>query len=29
VDKERDRERGFTVSDGGITVVGKGRVVGP
>src|SRR6516162_5269352 len=27
VDKERDRERGFTVSEGGITVVGKGQVV--
>ena len=27
VDKERDRERGFVVSEGGITVVGKGRVV--
>ena len=24
VDHERDRERGFTVSDGGVTVVGKG-----
>lgn len=24
VDKERDRERGFTVSKGGITIVGKG-----
>jgi len=29
VDKERDRERGFTVSEGGITVVGKGQVVAP
>jgi len=29
VDKEHDRERGFTVSDGGITVVGKGQVVTP
>jgi glucose-1-phosphate adenylyltransferase len=27
VDKERDRARGFTVSPGGITVVGKGQVV--
>jgi len=27
VDKEHDRERGFTVSEGGITVVGKGQVV--
>jgi glucose-1-phosphate adenylyltransferase len=27
VDKERDRERGFTVSDGGVTVVGKGQVI--
>jgi glucose-1-phosphate adenylyltransferase len=27
VDKERDRERGFVVSAGGITVVGKGQVV--
>jgi ADP-glucose pyrophosphorylase len=29
VDKEHDRERGFTVSEGGITVVGKGQVVAP
>jgi glucose-1-phosphate adenylyltransferase len=29
VDKDRDRERGFAVSEGGITVVGKGRVVEP
>jgi glucose-1-phosphate adenylyltransferase len=27
VDHERDRERGFTVSAGGVTVVGKGQVV--
>jgi glucose-1-phosphate adenylyltransferase len=27
VDKDRDRERGFVVSDGGITVVGKGQDV--
>jgi len=27
VDKERDRERGFVVSPGGITVVGKGQEV--
>jgi glucose-1-phosphate adenylyltransferase len=29
VDKEHDRERGFTVSEGGVTVVGKGLVVTP
>ncbi|MDO9395223.1 MAG: glucose-1-phosphate adenylyltransferase, partial [Herbiconiux sp.] len=29
VDAERDRERGFTVTDSGITVVGKGVVVVP
>jgi len=29
VDKEHDRERGFTVSPGGITVVPKGTVVTP
>jgi glucose-1-phosphate adenylyltransferase len=29
VDKERDRERGFVVSAGGVTVVGKGVVVAP
>jgi glucose-1-phosphate adenylyltransferase len=29
VDKDRDRARGFVVSDGGVTVVGKGQVVGP
>ena len=29
VDKEHDRERGFTVSEGGVTVVGKGQVVTP
>jgi glucose-1-phosphate adenylyltransferase len=29
VDRERDEERGFTVSAGGITVVGKGHVVEP
>jgi glucose-1-phosphate adenylyltransferase len=27
VDKERDRARGFVVSPGGITVVGKGQEV--
>jgi glucose-1-phosphate adenylyltransferase len=27
VDKEHDRARGFAVSDGGITVVGKGQPV--
>jgi len=29
VDKEHDRARGLVVSEGGITVVGKGRVVTP
>jgi len=29
VDKEHDRARGFVVSDGGITVVGKGQAVSP
>ena len=29
VDPEHDRERGFTVSAGGVTVVGKGAVVEP
>jgi glucose-1-phosphate adenylyltransferase len=29
VDKEHDRERGFAVSSGGISVVGKGQVVEP
>jgi ADP-glucose pyrophosphorylase len=29
VDKERDRDRGFVVSSGGVTVVGKGQVVPP
>ena len=29
VDKERDRARGFVVSAGGVTVVGKGQVVAP
>jgi glucose-1-phosphate adenylyltransferase len=27
VDKEHDRERGYVVSEGGITVVGKGQSV--
>jgi glucose-1-phosphate adenylyltransferase len=27
VDKDEDRERGFVVSEGGITVVGKGKEV--
>jgi len=27
VDKEHDRARGFVVSEGGVTVVGKGQVV--
>jgi glucose-1-phosphate adenylyltransferase len=29
VDKEHDRARGFVVSDGGVTVVGKGQTVTP
>jgi glucose-1-phosphate adenylyltransferase len=29
VDKERDRARGFVVSAGGVTVVGKGQIVAP
>jgi glucose-1-phosphate adenylyltransferase len=29
VDKEHDRARGLVVSDGGITVVGKGQIVKP
>jgi glucose-1-phosphate adenylyltransferase len=29
VDKEHDRARGFVVSGGGVTVVGKGQVVAP
>jgi glucose-1-phosphate adenylyltransferase len=29
VSKERDLERGFTVTDSGITVVAKGRLVTP
>jgi len=29
VNEEEDRARGFTVSDSGITVVGKGITVGP
>ena len=29
VDPEEDRRRGFAVSDGGVTVVGKGEVVEP
>jgi glucose-1-phosphate adenylyltransferase len=29
VDAEADRARGFTVSEGGITVVGKGVTIGP
>jgi glucose-1-phosphate adenylyltransferase len=27
VDQDVDRERGFAISDGGVTVVGKGAVV--
>ena len=29
MDKEHDRARGFVVSAGGITVVGKGQEVNP
>jgi glucose-1-phosphate adenylyltransferase len=29
VDHAEDRRRGFTVSDGGVTVLGKGRAVLP
>jgi glucose-1-phosphate adenylyltransferase len=29
LDKARDRARGFVVSSGGVTVVGKGHVVVP
>jgi glucose-1-phosphate adenylyltransferase len=29
VDKDHDRARGFTVTSGGVTVVGKGQVVTP
>jgi glucose-1-phosphate adenylyltransferase len=29
VDKDHDRARGLVVSAGGVTVVGKGRVVAP
>jgi len=29
VDHAEDRRRGFTVSEGGVTVLGKGQVVGP
>jgi GTP-dependent phosphoenolpyruvate carboxykinase len=29
IDKEHDRARGFAVPDGGVTVVGKGKVVTP
>ena len=29
VDAEQDRARGFTVTDSGITVVGKGTVIAP